>query len=160
MELVRLLLAGSAAANDAGPGGATPLHEASAKGLPLMVRLLLQHGADANALKEDGETPLSAAALHGHAGCIALLLGAGARDAPFDAEAPAGRPRASAFDAAMNLAAGSPQHAACVQMLLRCRVNEQPAPPSLEETTDDMIVSFVPATIHDPGVAPDSHATW
>ena len=145
--IVRLLLACHATVNHAEQDGTTALHKAASKGLPLMLRLLLEHDADANALATDGETPLSAACRHGQAGCVAILLAAGARDTVPMGESGSSEPRRlSALEAAAMAAAGSPQHAACVEMLRRRRSSaETTAPASPAEAADGAAVALTAA---------------
>ena len=76
-ELVELGWPGSVDARDA--EGATPLLEASGRGLAATVKMLLAAGADANALSRRGLTPLMAAGARGDASVVSALLAAGAR---------------------------------------------------------------------------------
>jgi uncharacterized protein len=76
--VIQLLRSDRATAYVAGPGGATPLHEAVFNNQKDTVVALLAGGANVNAAKQDGWTPLHFAAWRGNLDIAKLLVAAGA----------------------------------------------------------------------------------
>lgn len=77
-DLVRLLLAAGADANEGTRWGFTPLHSAVSQGAAELVGVLLEAGADPNHPYRGGDLPLAAATRSGHTEVIRLLEAAGA----------------------------------------------------------------------------------